>query len=111
MIEQGFQNDLIRAADLYGWLAFHVYDSRLTAGPGFPDTVLVPKRPRADDPTIIFAELKTTTGKLSPVQRGWMDALMAASRIEYQVWRPHQWDAIQERLMTRSQRRRLRSST
>lgn len=78
--ERGFQAQVEYLAQLHGWRVFHAPDNRpiQTRGgrvrkqrvyPGFPDLVLL--RP----PAIIFAELKTDTGRLQPAQREWLDEL------------------------------------
>jgi hypothetical protein len=79
--EAGWQAQVIALARLYGWLVYHAPDNRpagrtgrpqrLAApeGRGFPDLVLV-RRHR-----IVFAELKTRTGRLGPGQAEWLEAL------------------------------------
>lgn len=52
--------------------------------PGFPDLVM------AKAGRCIFAEVKTETGRISPAQRVWIEALNGA------VWRPSDWPAICE---------------
>lgn len=93
MNEKSFQGAVIEYADLTGWLSYHTHDSRHSA-PGFPDLVLV------RDNRLIFAELKTDTGRLSPAQRDWIEALSAAGA-EVHVWRPSQWSEIIETLKRR----------
>ena len=55
-------------------------------GAGFPDLVLVRER-------VIFAELKSETGRLSPEQKTWGDKLFIAD-CEIYNWRPSDWDKI-----------------
>ncbi len=71
-----------------GWLTYHTYRSDKSP-PGFPDLVLVkPGR-------LIFAEVKTATGKLTPYQQTWLDLLRhAVADVEVYVWRPHDFPAI-----------------
>ena len=76
---------------LFGWLCYHTHDSRRSE-PGFPDIVMV--RP----PSVLFAELKTDTGRVTPAQRMWLEALGRCPGIEAYVWRPSDFDAIVERL-------------
>jgi hypothetical protein len=71
-----------RLAGAYGWLSYHAHDSR-TADPGFPDLVLL--HPRAG--RLLFRELKTAAGRLSPEQTQWRYALLAAGA-DYAIWRP-----------------------
>jgi len=54
---------------------------------GFPDLVLA----RAGK--VIFAELKSETGKLSPTQREWANALGTL-----RIWRPRDIDLIEAEL-------------
>jgi len=72
----------------YGWTTYHTHDSRRSE-PGFPDLVLVRER-------VVFAELKTVKGKVTPEQRVWLAALEGAG--EVYVWRPTDWDAIHSAL-------------
>ena len=85
--EAQFQAQVIRYAELMGWRAYHTYDSRRSAA-GFPDLVLV-KRPR-----IVFAELKSGRGRVSPSQAAWL-AELRACRQEVFCWRPSDWEEIE----------------
>jgi hypothetical protein len=69
-------------ARLTGWLAYHTHDSRRSE-PGFPDLVLVSARRQR----VIYAELKTDTGRTTPEQDQWLAALAAAGQ-ETALWRP-----------------------
>lgn len=84
--EKDFQQTVIQLATYEGWLVYHVYDSRRSAA-GFPDLVLVRHG------QVIYAELKTMRGRLSPAQITWRDALLAGDNTWY-LWRPADWDAI-----------------
>ena len=56
-------------------------------GAGWPDLVLVaPDR-------ILFRELKSATGKLSPAQEAWGTRLTGVG-CDWGVWRPADWDRI-----------------
>ena len=44
---------------------------------------------------VVWIELKSETGRLSPEQAAWIDALKAAGQEVY-VWRPDQWPEIRE---------------
>ena len=73
---------MIKLSRLLGWMCFHTHDSRRSE-PGFPDLVLVKSgRP------VIYAELKTDTGKPTPAQRDWLDALNKAEGTRAFLWRP-----------------------
>jgi hypothetical protein len=52
-------------------------------GPGYPDLVIVGKR-------ILFREVKSSTGTLSPRQTAWGWALRAAGG-DCDVWDPDDW--------------------
>ena len=71
--------------DLTGWQWYHTGDSR-KSNAGFPDLVMVRER-------VVYAELKKQSGKVSPEQQVWIDALRAAGEEVY-VWRPSDWDEI-----------------
>ena len=83
--EAEFQAAVIEVAELCGWMVFHAYDSRRSAGPGFPDLVLA-RRGR-----VVFAELKSARGRVMPAQERWLDALAPrkgqAAAHEVFVWR------------------------
>ncbi len=78
--ERAWQDLVIQYARLHGWWVYHPHDSRRSE-PGWPDLVLV--RP----PDAIFAELKTSTGRITAVQRQVLDQLHHCG-LEIHVWRP-----------------------
>lgn len=81
--EKKFQEQVIILARSLGWeLIYHVHDSR-RSHPGFPDLVLVNLRQRR----LIWRELKSTKGRLSPAQRIWLEGLAIANQ-DAGVWRP-----------------------
>lgn len=99
MKEADFQRQVVTLASLYGWRFFHPSPGfarghwatqYLASGPGFPDLVLV-------GDGVIFAELKSDTGRVSFAQEGWGHSLTAAGA-EYYVWRPADLKRIAERL-------------
>jgi len=89
--EKAFQAQIVELAKLYNWLHYHIYNPRNSPA-GWPDLTLV--RP----PSVIFAELKTDTGRVTPAQRTWLEALDACPGVECHLWRPGDWDAIVSRL-------------
>lgn len=92
--ERDFQG-LVMATALYNnWTAFHVYDSRRSF-PGWPDVTLC--RP----PELIFAELKSETGRVTPAQQKWIDDLKACGCEAY-VWRPSMKAEVIARLERRT---------
>ena len=101
MNEAQFQTRVIEAAQWCGWLVHHTRAARtqsggwstpITGNAGFPDLVLA-------HPTrgVIFAELKTDTGRCSELQNHWGRTLFAAGA-EYHLWRPADWSLILARL-------------
>ena len=64
----------------YQWRKYHTRDSR-RSDKGFPDLVLVRGK------RVIWAELKTMDGRITPEQREWLNDLTHAGQEVY-VWRP-----------------------
>lgn len=88
-------------AKLHGWLVMHtraveirpgVWKTPLTGHAGFPDLVLAHKYRG-----VIFAELKSDTGRISEHQRQWHEYL-EAGYAEVHIWRPADMQAISDRL-------------
>jgi len=97
MNEAEFQDTVVDLAHAHKWLVAHfrtakVGDRYATAvgydGAGFPDLVLA-------HPTkgVIFAELKSRTGKMAPRQKVWTDTLWRAGADVF-IWRPDDLDDI-----------------
>jgi hypothetical protein len=93
--EAAFQTSVIDLARVTGWMVAHFRPARTEQGwrtpvaadgKGFPDLVLVRER-------VIFAELKSDTGRLSDDQHAWLAALEAAG-VEAYVWRPDDFDQV-----------------
>ena len=83
--ESEFQNAVIEAARYFGYLCYHTHDSRRSAE-GFPDLVL------AKGGSVLMAECKTDTGRLTNAQIAW---LLATHGV---IWRPMYWDTIERSL-------------
>lgn len=79
MTHDEFRDEIVKLAGMYGWFAFWVYDSRRSPE-GYPDLTLVRER-------VIWAELKTGSGRLTHAQRRWQAALQKAGQEVY-LWRP-----------------------
>ena len=89
--ETYFRDQLvIPLAKLLGYLVYFTWKSYHSPA-GFPDLCLV--RPR--DGRLIFSELKTDTGKVSPAQQIWLDAL-SNTDAEVYCWRPADLPNIQK---------------
>ena len=92
-----FTDQVIRAAEMLGWMVYHVRPAKTAHGwrtpvqgvfaAGFPDLVMV-KGAR-----VVYAELKGATNGLEPGQEMWRDALLAAGQ-EWHLWRLSQWDEV-----------------
>ena len=92
MTETELQDNTIELGHLFGWkiahfrpaLTKHGWRTPVSAdGKGFVDLVLVRDR-------VIFAELKSMSGKQTREQTEWMIALRA-SGAEYRLWTPQDW--------------------
>lgn len=90
--EDAFKDTLIDTAIRYGWTVAHFRPARTERGwrtpmqghKGFPDLVLA----RAG--RVIFAELKSATGRPTKEQRAWL----AAVGVHGRLWRPADWPTI-----------------
>ncbi len=95
--EAEFSRLVAELARLGGWRSYHVFDSRRSAH-GYPDWTL------AKPGRLIFAELKTETGKVLLKQQAWLDLLATVPGVEAYLWRPSQLDEIAETLTGRKVR-------
>jgi hypothetical protein len=89
--EKQWQADVVEIAQLFGWHAYHTFDSRRST-PGFPDLILV--RP----PVLIAVELKTDKGRITPTQQAWLDELAHCTEIRTHLWRPADRDQVLDQL-------------
>jgi hypothetical protein len=89
--EADFQTWVVDILTLGGWMYYHTYSS-LRSNEGFPD--LVCTRP----PEILYAELKSEKGLLTPEQYEWLAALQACNQEAY-LWRPSDREEIEGRLL------------
>lgn len=99
--ESVFQSDVMKAAKLCGWLAYHAkpamvrkkdggmrWLTAMSGDPGFPDTVLT-KAGR-----VWLIELKTDSGTVSDEQQAWLDELAKCKSpfVRAFVLRPKDWE-------------------
>jgi hypothetical protein len=93
MSEADFQQRIMDAARVAGWLCCHFRPAKTQRGrwvtpmagdKGFPDLAL------AKDGRVLLAELKTDKGKPTPEQVAWLSAVGGHGRL----WRPENWEAI-----------------
>lgn len=88
--EAQFQATVRKAAHTHGWLSIHFPD--MLANPsGFPDLILL------RGGVCLFVELKRENGKLGLKQEEWIETLGAAG-FPVRVWRPSDWDEIEQTL-------------
>lgn len=89
--ERSWQGRVLERARQGRWRAYHTRYS-IGSQAGFPDLVLVkPGR-------LIFAELKSDKGSLSPKQLEWVTLLLEAGQ-EVHVWRPQDEPMVTRILM------------
>ena len=70
-----------------GLMYFHAYDSRRSPH-GWPDLVIArPHTAGYPGGAVLFAELKSQSGKVTPQQEAWLEALQFAG-CETRCWRP-----------------------
>ena len=100
--ETEFQAQVVRAARMFRWMVSHMTLPQRSE-PGVPDLLMV--RP----PRVVFAELKSETGRLTikqryspktgrslPNQKDWKDAFESCPGVEYYLWRPTDWEDLVE---------------
>jgi hypothetical protein len=99
--ESEFQKIVIKLAQHYGWLVHHALPSMNKRGVwathelgdhGFPDLVLAHPSGR-----VIFAELKSDKGTVSPLQSRWLSVLEQGAVVW--VWRPSDLEWIAQYLL------------
>jgi hypothetical protein len=81
--ERDFQAAVCELAKTLGCLVYHTHDSRRSEA-GFPDLVIVGRH------GVIFRELKTATGRVTPEQHLWV-TFLARGGANVAVWRPEDW--------------------
>lgn len=84
MTEAMLQTAVLELARRQRLLAFHVYDSRRSAGVGFPDLCI------AGPGGVVFAELKNDVLAPTPEQMQWLGTLVEGGAEAF-LWRPEQW--------------------
>lgn len=95
--EADFQAEVVRRAELHGWLCHHARPARTERGwrtpvqgkPGFPDLVL------ARGGRLLLWELKTTRGKASVDQQQWLSELAQAPGVDVRIVSPMDWAYIE----------------
>ena len=102
--EADFQRAITDLAELCGWRWIHHRPARTSKGwrtpvegshaAGFPDLLLCGRS------RVLYVEVKSERGRLSPAQEEWIEALRAAGQ-DVRVWRPSDWPEVQQTLGTR----------
>jgi hypothetical protein len=82
MTEADLQRLVIELCDRLGLHHYHTFDSRRSE-PGWPDLVII-------GDAIIYRELKSRAGVLTPAQRRWGSRIERAGG-DWAVWRPVDW--------------------
>lgn len=85
MDETQFRAELLKLAGMLGWLCYFTYRSKRSPK-GYPDLTLCRER-------VIFAELKSDTGRHRYDQKRWLEALRKAKQEVY-TWRPRDLQEI-----------------
>lgn len=88
--EAQFQADVVDRARALGWLVFHDRDSRTAIAAGLPDLILLHQK----SGRIIFAELKSPTGRIRPGQREFLETAARSPQNEIALWRPDELEEI-----------------
>jgi len=71
-----------------GYLCYHTYSSKRSE-PGYPDLCLARPASATSPGRLLFAELKTQTGKVTQEQAIWLDILRhTIPGLEAYTWRP-----------------------
>ena len=89
--EKAFAATVRAYAEALGWTVYWVWRS-IHSPAGEPDLRLI--RP----PRVLFVELKSAKGKLTPAQEEARDLLMGCPGVEYYLWRPQDWPEIEKAL-------------
>jgi hypothetical protein len=84
--EAAFQQQIKKTCEWMNLAVYHTHDSRRSQ-PGFPDLVI------AGANGVLYRELKTETGRVTPMQQYWLDLLVEGGA-DAAVWRPHQMNDI-----------------
>ena len=87
MSERQLQEAIIEAAELHRWMVYHTYDSRRSKA-GFPDLMMV------RDGVLLALEMKTESGRLTPEQTEWIDALQSVPGVKAALVRPRDLDRL-----------------
>ena len=88
LTETQFREQIRDLCKVFGW-KFHFTWLAIHSPKGFPDLVLR----KIDQKRIVFAELKSEKGVVTPSQQEWYNDLKACGQETY-IWRPSQLSEI-----------------
>ncbi len=89
--EKEFSQTVVELALRFGWKVYRTWNSQHSPA-GYPDLTMV----RED--ILLFAELKSEKGKVTPAQWDWLLTLAKSGKCEAHLWKPEHWDEIVETL-------------
>lgn len=89
--ERAFLDQVLQAATMFGWLAYHPWLSKHSQR-GWPDLALL------RGSRLVLAELKSETGQPTIEQAVWLEGLAAVLGIEVYLWRPSDLETIVQTL-------------
>jgi len=87
--EKQFREQVKELCKVFHWKAYFTWLS-MHSPDGFPDFNMV------RGGRIIYAELKSERGKVTPAQMEWLTALIATGKCEVYLWRPANFEEIAE---------------
>jgi hypothetical protein len=97
--EEQFQDAVAAMAQHLGWKVAHFRPARAEMGwrtPAQYDAAGYPDLTMCRPPRIIFVEMKSQRGRIAPRQKVWLAALGQCAGIESYVWRPSDWQGIEQ---------------
>jgi hypothetical protein len=96
--EKQFQAAVVQLAQWNDWRVFHPWTSVHSAA-GWPDLTLL------RNGRLVVAELKRDGRQPTILQKAWLDELAHVPGVEAYLWRPSDWDSIEETLRRERKRR------
>jgi Holliday junction resolvase-like predicted endonuclease len=85
--EADLQAKIVAFAEMHGWHVWHDNDSRRNRE-GLPDLLLL------RGATLLFIEVKTEKGAVSPAQRAFISRLKQVKYVDADIVRPHNFDEL-----------------
>lgn len=93
--EDDFQAQIVQLAEDCGWLVWHDNDSRRNDA-GLPDLLLI------RGAVLLFLEVKTEKGKVSPAQEAFIGRLKQVKYVEADIVRPRHFEQVAAVLRSRA---------